>query len=154
MPFLPYIHEKSKSSYDKYYSQTGDGIANVFQGSQIQKGYGLGSMLTSLAKSAIPLLKRGAVALGKTALQTGVNLANDGLNGKNMSNAARDRFSQFGSDLFSNLQASHNQGQRKRKQSQRNNKKRKHAEPVGSNKKGVKRARKSQKLKYQDIFSS
>lgn len=70
--------------YDKYYSQAG-GALPYFRGSLIQEGYGglgglIGRLITKtiiplatkgLMKHAVPMLKRGAKALGKHALKTG-----------------------------------------------------------------------------------
>ena len=56
----------------------------VFHGGQIQRGYGLGSFFSSLARRALPFLKQGAKALGRAALKTGINVAQDVLAGKNV----------------------------------------------------------------------
>ena len=44
-----------------------------------------------LLRSAMPLIKRGAVALGKGALKTGVRIAGDVLSGQNIKTAAKRR---------------------------------------------------------------
>ena len=42
-----------------------------------QRGHGLGNMLRSLTKFAIPFLKKGAKAVGKQAMKTGMNIAQE-----------------------------------------------------------------------------
>ena len=56
---------------DYYREQAGHGLPG-FQGARFQRGHGLGSMFKGLLHLATPLLKKGAVALGKTALKTGL----------------------------------------------------------------------------------
>ena len=68
----------------------------VFRGSpwQIghgQKGYGLGALFHSVARSVMPLVKRGAKALGNIALNSGANFASDVIAGKNVKQAAKAR---------------------------------------------------------------
>ena len=46
---------------------------NVFQGARGQRGHGLGSVLSGLFRSALPMIKN----FGKKALQTGLNVATD-----------------------------------------------------------------------------
>lgn len=70
-----------KKSYEDYYSkQAGNGIPG-FQGSKYQKGSGLGSMFSGLLRYAAPLLKKGAIAVGKylgeKALNKGSSLVQD-----------------------------------------------------------------------------
>ena len=86
--------------FEEYYvNQAGNGYP-VFAGSRIQRGHGLGSVFSGLFKAATPLLKRGAKALGKKALKTGMELANDLIEGKNFKTAAKDRLKKAGSSLM------------------------------------------------------
>ena len=55
-----------------YKEQAGHGLPG-FQGTRFQRGYGLGGMFKGLLRLATPLLKKGAVELGKTAMRTGLN---------------------------------------------------------------------------------
>ena len=64
-------------NYNDYYAQQAGGALPYFAGVQYQRGHGLGSLFGSLLRSAMPLIKRGAVALGKGALKTGVRIAGD-----------------------------------------------------------------------------
>lgn len=70
--------------YDEYFdmqmggARTGyGGISHVYIGSPNQRGHGIGSFLGGLFRRIIPLLKRGARAVGKEALRSGINAAND-----------------------------------------------------------------------------
>ena len=49
----------------------------AFHGAWFQQGYGLGSIFRGLFRWAVPHLQQGAKALGKKALQSGVNVAQD-----------------------------------------------------------------------------
>ena len=56
--------------------QAGEGLLG-FQGTKYQRGSGLGSILTGLFRVAAPLLKKGAIALGKQALKKGISMASN-----------------------------------------------------------------------------
>ncbi len=66
-----------KKYKDYYKAQAGNGIPG-FHGTQYQRGAGLGSMFSGLLRQVAPLLKKGAIHLGKylgeRALDTGVSL--------------------------------------------------------------------------------
>ncbi len=96
-----YSHRSDQGLYDQYYiNQAGYGLNPVFAGSRMQRGHGLGSIFSGLFKAATPLLKRGAKALGKQALSTGMELANDLLEGKNLKTAAKSRLKSAGSKMM------------------------------------------------------
>lgn len=75
----------------------------IFRGEQTQRGYGLGSVLTGLFKSATPLLKKGAASLGRTLLKTGVNVAKDALQGKNVKDSVVQHSKDVGKGLVRKL---------------------------------------------------
>ena len=52
----------------------------------------------------MPLIKRGAVALGKGALKTGVRIAGDVLSGQNIKTAAKRRVTDAGRSMLRNLE--------------------------------------------------
>ena len=56
----------------------------AFHGSRFQEGHGLGSIFKGLFRWAMPHLQQGAKVLGKKALQTGVQVAQDVLEGNNV----------------------------------------------------------------------
>ena len=65
-------------------SQAKRGNLKAFHGSRFQRGYGLGSIFKGLFCWALPHIQQGAKVLGKRALQTGVNDAQDVLAGENV----------------------------------------------------------------------
>ena len=86
-----YCCDASRGMYEDYYlQQSGSGLP-VFQGSRGQRGHGLGSMLSGLFRSAVPMLKRGLATFGKHALKTGLEIAGDVVEGKSFKDSARDR---------------------------------------------------------------
>ena len=77
--------------YEDYYiRQSGSGLP-VFQGSRGQRGHGLGSMLSGLFRSAVPMLKRGLATFGKHALKTGLEIASDVADGTSFKDSAKAR---------------------------------------------------------------
>jgi hypothetical protein len=87
-----------KSFEDYYNQQAGNGLS-FYQGSQQQQGHGLGGFFRSLFRAAVPLLKSGAKAVGKQVLRSGVDLAQDALQGKNLKDSATQRLKEAGSVL-------------------------------------------------------
>ena len=74
----------------------------MFSGSQYQWGHGLGSILSGLVKSALPIIKKGALSLGKTALRTGLRTVHDAMSGKNAKSAFLKNVKEAGNELLSN----------------------------------------------------
>ena len=86
-------------TYENYYlQQVGQGVP-VFEGVNLQRGYGLGGILGGLLRSALPILRRGARALGRRALKTGMDIAKDTLNGDNFKSATKRRLKETGRNL-------------------------------------------------------
>eukprot|EP00057_Strongylocentrotus_purpuratus_P015148 XP_011669622.1 PREDICTED: uncharacterized protein F54H12.2-like [Strongylocentrotus purpuratus] len=79
----------------------GGGGLPIFRGARMQRGYGLGSMLRGLLRSAIPIVKSGAKLVGKKALQTGLNVIRDVANGETISSAATSNLKKLGQQLAS-----------------------------------------------------
>ena len=105
-------------AYENYYlSQVGLGMT-YFAGARVQQDYGLGNLFSSIAKSVLPLVKKGAKTLGKQVLQIGVDFASDVLQGKNVKQAAIDQAKAAGTNLLP-------VAQRKRKAAPRKVKKKK-----------------------------
>ena len=50
-------------NYNDYYTRQAGGALPYFAGAQYQRGHGLGSLFGGLLRSAMPLIKRGEVAL-------------------------------------------------------------------------------------------
>lgn len=89
-------HIRMAPSY--YARQVGSGLP-VYHGGELQYGNGLGNLLGGLFRSAIPLLKKGATALGKTALQAGADIVDDVLSGQNVKSSVKKRARQAGKNL-------------------------------------------------------
>ena len=69
-------------NYNDYYARQTGGALPYFVGARYQRGHVLGSLFEGLLRSAMPLIKRGVVALGKGTLKTGVRIADDVLSGR------------------------------------------------------------------------
>ena len=68
--------------YNHYYQMgsgnaVSSGISRVFVGPQHQRGHGIGQFLGDLFRRALPLLTRGAKAIGSEALSAGYNILTD-----------------------------------------------------------------------------
>ena len=100
-----------KKLYEEYYlNQTGRGMA-AFTGARYQRGHGLGNMLRSLTKFALPFLKKGAKAVGKQAMKTGMNIAQEVMLGQNIKKAAKRHLSQGLTELVTQ----HGRGRHRRR---------------------------------------
>jgi hypothetical protein len=83
--------DASRGAYEDYYlQQSGSGLP-IFQGSRGQRGHGLGSMLSGLFRSAVPMIKRGLATFGKHALKTGLEIASDVADGASFKDSAKAR---------------------------------------------------------------
>jgi hypothetical protein len=83
--------DASRGQYEDYYlQQSGSGLP-IFQGSRGQRGHGLGSMLSGLFRSAVPMIKRGLATFGKHALKTGLEIASDVADGASFKDSAKAR---------------------------------------------------------------
>ena len=77
--------DENRGYYELYYAdQCGNGM-NVFHGARGQRGHGLGSVLSGLFRSALPMIKN----IGKQALQTGINVATDVVQGNTFKDSLR-----------------------------------------------------------------
>ena len=90
-------------NYDDYYARQVGGALPYFTGALVQRGHGFGSLFSGLLRSVAPLIRRGAVALGKRALTTGAQIAGDVVAGKNIKKAAKQRATAAGRHLMQSL---------------------------------------------------
>ncbi|KAK2171498.1 hypothetical protein NP493_1059g00013 [Ridgeia piscesae] len=90
-------------NYNDYYTRQVGGALPFFVGAKVQRGHGLGSLLGGLLRSAAPLIRRGAVAVGKRALRTGMQIADDVMTEQNIKQAAKRRVTDAGKDLLRSL---------------------------------------------------
>ena len=66
----------------------------VFHGAPFQRGYGIGSFFTSAGRVALPWVQKGLKTIGRAALNTGMNIAQDVLMGQNLKNSTQSRIQQ------------------------------------------------------------
>ena len=92
-------------NYDDYYAQQVGGGQPYFAGARVQRGHGFGSLFGGLLRTVVPLIKRGALALGNRILKTGEKIAGDVLSGQNIRTAAKRRTKTVGRDLQQSLLA-------------------------------------------------
>ena len=69
---------------DHFMRQQRGGNITGYHGARFERGYGLGGILKTLARYAIPLFKQGAKVVGKRALQAATEVGKDVLQGKNV----------------------------------------------------------------------
>ena len=98
------LYTPNHKLYEQYYvnqAKQKGGNLPAFHGARSQRGYGLGGIFRGLFRWAMPHLRQGARVLGKKALQTGVNVAQDVIEGKDVKRAVRKRAKQALSDITS-----------------------------------------------------
>ena len=91
------LYTPNHKLYEQYYvdqAKQKGGNLPAFHGARFQRGYGLGSIFKGLFRWAMPHLQQGAKMLGKKALQTGVDVAQDVLAGENVKTATKKRAKQ------------------------------------------------------------
>lgn len=97
-------HHHDPHFLDSYYlKQVGSGLPYYSGSTGLQRGYGLGGLLGGLFRSAMPLLKKGVAAVGKQALQTGMEIVGDVAGGQNIKRVAKKRVSQAGKKMGAQL---------------------------------------------------
>lgn len=87
--------------YQAYYNlQAGSGVGStVFRGAAYQRGHGLGSFFSSLFRSVVPIIRKGAGAIGREALRTGVNFLGDLSENRPVKESFQQRISEAGGNL-------------------------------------------------------
>jgi hypothetical protein len=85
--------DASRSMYEDYYCrQNGGGSLPVFAGARTQRGHGLGNILSGLfRKIVLPFVKRNAKMVGTRALKTGMEVADDVMEGKSFKDSLKTR---------------------------------------------------------------
>ena len=91
------------SEQDAYTVHKAGGALPYFASAQYQRDHGLGSLFSGLLRSAMPLIKRGALALGKGALKTGVRIPDDVMSGQSIKTATKRRVANAGRNLMHGL---------------------------------------------------
>ena len=93
-------------SYQNYFDQQigygnyiSPGIGRVFVGSANQRGHGIGKFLGGLFRKAMPLLSRGAKAVGREAWRAGLNVLSDVASSVPLKESVRVRVKESGGNL-------------------------------------------------------
>ena len=73
--YIDYYNSQIGGGRDGNYLHTG--ISRVYIGTPNQRGSGIGSFLGGLFRNILPLLGKGAKAVGKEAFRTGINVLSD-----------------------------------------------------------------------------
>lgn len=90
--FFNQIGHGVKVDFNKHFqSQIGNGSFPVYHGLPVQRGYGLGNFIASAFRRAMPLLKKGAIFLGKKFLHTGSKVVTDVANGVPVKSSVKTR---------------------------------------------------------------
>ena len=109
---------------DYYKNQAGSGIGG-FAGQRYQKGDGFFGRLIS--GSVLPIIRKVLPFLGKTALNTGVNILSDVANGEQIKSSAKRRLRESGEAIGNKAMAKVKEitgtGRKKRQKSRRTAKK-------------------------------
>jgi hypothetical protein len=71
-----------------------------YRGARMQHGYGIGGIFMSLARYAIPMLKKSAKAVGRRALKAGAQVAQDVADGENVVVSPKTRGKQAVNDFM------------------------------------------------------
>lgn len=84
-----------------YQNQAGSGFSPspYFRGGR-QAGSGIGSIFRSIGRVVLPLVSKGAKAIGRQALSTGIQIAKDVVGGKSLKESAIRRGKQAGKSLI------------------------------------------------------
>ena len=150
---VPFNSDTAEKEYRNLYNQSGNGAIPIFTGVKHQQGYGLGGIFSSLLSAAAPMLKQGAMSLGKTALKTGLNIARDGLAGKNLKQAVKSNLKAAGKDILSSSVTKISNMVKRKQNDQRTNKRKAQRSRSVSVKRSAKRRRRAKTLSRPDIFS-
>ena len=126
MKLTPYNFQTANSLYNEYHDNPSQ---TFFRGAVSQKGYGVGGILTKFFQNNIPILKKGALNLGRIALSSGLNAIKNSIEGENFKNSLTKNLKQGGLDIIKSVASDTKLLKRKRpslKSHQPNKKKRSH----------------------------
>lgn len=96
-PYNPEDYDFDECFCRTHRGQHGGHLPVVFRGNQ--RGDGFGSFFRGLYRAVLPLVKKGAKAVGKQAMKSGVALIGDVAAGHDLREAAKHRLDQFGDEL-------------------------------------------------------
>jgi len=85
-----YCCDASRDLYEEYYSRQNGGEIPVFAGSRVQRGHGLGSILGGFFRRLVlPFLKTNSKTMLENAMKTGMDVANDVIDGKSFKDSVK-----------------------------------------------------------------
>ena len=89
------------SHFQNYYArQAHGGGMPVFSGASLQRGHGLGNILSSAFRTMVPVIKSAGKTVAKQGLNTGLAILGDVISGNNVKKATKRRLREGGSQLF------------------------------------------------------
>ena len=87
-----YCCDASRDLYEEYYSRQNGGEMPVFVGRRFQRGHGLGSILSGFFRRLVlPFFKTYGKSMLSGALKTGMEVADDVLEGQPLKESAKKR---------------------------------------------------------------
>ena len=87
-----YCCDASRDLYEEYYSRQNGGEIPVFAGARFQRGHGLGSILGGFFRRLVlPFFKAHGKQMLGNAVKTGMEVADDVLEGKSVKESAKKR---------------------------------------------------------------
>ncbi len=116
-PYYEHFKFVQGSGLDK--DESKQGVGSVYRGVLYQRGYGLGHYydysdrhglgfmdgLMSLARFVLPSMKSGLKYLGKQAVETAANIAQDAIAGKDIKESAKDHVRSAANHIFAKAPA-------------------------------------------------
>ncbi|GBM78095.1 hypothetical protein AVEN_132232-1 [Araneus ventricosus] len=78
-------------SFEEYYTQQAGNGLSYYKGVSLQKGSDLGGIYKSFYRMVLPIFKSGAKAVGKQTLRSGMDGANDHMQGKEIKASSKQR---------------------------------------------------------------
>lgn len=140
--------------YEHYYKhQAGSGVGVIYKGAPHQRGHGIGSFLGGLFRSVLPLLSNGAKVIGREALNAGVGLLSDMVSAKPLDESVTNRFK----DATSKLKRKADEKLDRLMRGSGYKSKRQQLQSISQcqrlKQRTLKKARRSNNIKYNDIFS-
>ena len=96
------------SNFEQYYMRQahGHGFGPAFSAASLQKGHGLGNILSSAFRTLSPVLKSAGKAVARQGLNTGLDILGDVLGGENIKQASKRRLNESKDKLLKKAKTS------------------------------------------------
>lgn len=91
---------RNLKAYEAFFGQQAGHGLPVFIGSRSQRGRGLGSFLSGIGRMILPIFKTGGKALLREGALTGLQVAKDALDGRNVSDSFKQHARESGKRLL------------------------------------------------------